>query len=217
MTDVTNNPLDDNSDLNLPSEIEVLRERCKLMGITYSNNAGVDALKKKIEDKQNGEVAQVLEPEAPAPVVAAANPLNMDNAAAPVKATEKVLSLRQHLLNEATKLVRLRITNMDPKKADLPGEIFTVANDYIGTIKKYVPFGEATDNGFHVPHCIYEMMKTREFLQIKSKTHPVTKQITVSSRWVREFGLEVLPPLSEKEIKELATAQAASGRLDDRD
>lgn len=57
------------------------------------------------------------------------------------------------------------------------------------------------------------MMKNRQFLQIKSKTHPVTKQVIVTQRWVREFGLEVLEPLTESEIATLAAAQTASGRL----
>lgn len=197
---------EDQNDVAEPTELDMLRERCKLMGITYSNNAGPDTLRKKIEDKMSAPTPEP-ETEAAAPV---ANPLSE----VPLAKQGKKMTLRQYLLAKATRLVRLRITNMDPKKADLPGEIFTVSNEYLGDIKKYVPFGEATDGGYHVPYCIYELLKTRQFLQIKTRTHPVTKQIETSTRYVREFALEVLPDLTPTQLKELAMEQNASGRLD---
>lgn len=197
-------------DLVMPSELDVLKDRARLMGVPFSNNISLETLRDRVAAKQSE-----LDAPAAAPAVensvakATANPL-VSKAEQP---DAKPMSLRNYLLGEATKLVRLRITNMDPKKADLPGEIFTVANEYIGTIKKYVPFGESTDNGYHVPHCIYEMLKTRQFLQIKTKTHPVTKQIETKTQWVREFSLEVLDPLTPAELAQLATTQAASGSL----
>ncbi len=191
------------------NELQILKQRADAMGITYSNNIGVDALRKKIDDKMEGR----NDGDTPAPTTPVANPLAGDTAASVSAEPVKKLTLGQYLRQDAMKLIRLRITNLDPKKADLPGEIFTVANEYIGTVRKYVPFGEATDEGFHVPNCIYEILKNREFLQIKSKTHPVTKQVIVTQRWVREFGLEVLDPLTPEEIATLAAAQTASGRL----
>lgn len=191
------------------TELQVLKQRADAMGITYSNNIGVESLKAKIQAKMDGTEGD----ESKTDNAGATSQVNALTGTIDAPAPAKQKSLRQILLEESMKLVRLRITNLDPKKADLPGEIFTVANEYIGTVRKYVPFGEATDEGFHVPNCIYEMMKSREFLQVKSKTHPVTKQVVVTQRWVREFGLEVLPPLTPEEIATLAAAQTASGRL----
>lgn len=196
------------------TELQMLKQRADIMGITYSNNIGVDALRAKIQAKMDGDntattVTETAQEDAATTKVNALT--GSSESSAPQKKKQK--SARQILMDDAMRLIRVRITNLDPKKADLPGEIFTVANDYIGTVRKYVPFGEATDEGYHIPHCIYEMMKSREFLQIKTKTHPVTKEITVSQRWVREFGLEVLPPLTQEELATLAAAQTASGRL----
>jgi hypothetical protein len=218
MSDTTPNPLDQQADdLEMPSELDMLKQRATMMGIVFSNNIGLDTLKKKIAEKMDETpdtpvapaplVPPVDEPEAPAPDAQA------DAPAAPVK----VLSLRQHLLSEATKLIRIRIACMDPKKQDLPGEFFTVANEYIGTVRKYVPFGEQTDGGYHVPACILEMLQAREFLHIRTVTHPVTKEITTKTRYVKEFNIEILPPLTPAELKALAADQSASGRLEDRD
>src|SRR5690606_33228500 len=125
-----------------------------------------------------------------------------------------VETLRQKLVRENMKLVRLRIVNMDPKKKDLPGEIITIANEYLGTVRKYVPFGEVTDNGYHVPYCIYKELKARKFLNIRTyKDRKNNNQVHVEQNWAPEFALEVLPPLTKDELARLATAQAASGSL----
>lgn len=223
MSENTQNPLNDqdqDDDLEQPTELQLLKQRADAMGITYSNNIGVEALKKKIADKMEGtseEKPVVVPTDAqPNPLVQKETQGN-SNEAAPEQAQPKMLTLRQHLKQEAEKLVRIRITCMDPKKADLPGEVFTVANEYIGTVRKYVPFGEATDNGYHVPYCIYEFLKAREFLQITSKPNPVTKQIDTRHRYVKEFAIEVLPPLSKEELADLAADQRATGRLDGED
>ena len=201
----------------IPTELSVLKDRARMMGITFSNNIGVDALRRKIEAKMEGEddntdehgeaVTQITQSTEPNPLTLGAASITDTPTMAPVKQ----LTLRQMLLKREMALVRLRITNLDPKKKDLPGEIFTVANEYIGTVKKYVPFGEKTDDGWHVPYCIYKMLKRRTFLQIQTKTDRQTGTPLVTSRYVREFALEVLPPLTEKELKSLAAAQQASG------
>lgn len=211
----TNPLVEPQDDLEMPSELDMLKQRATMMGIVFSNNIGLETLKKKIEDKMN-EVPETAE--APAALVApvvAPEVLEelLEQAAAPVK----VLSLRNYLLREATKLIRIRISCMDPKKQDLPGEFFTVANEYLGTVRKYVPFGEVTDGGYHVPACILEMLQTREFLHIRTVTHPVTKEISTKTRYVKEFAIEILPPLTAAELKNLAADQSASGRLEDRD
>lgn len=220
----TDNALDPST----PTELEMLKERAALMGITHSNNIGVDALRKKIEAKMDGkadatdeEGNDVVEPVVEAPVakapVAQANPLaglsakDVEELVEPEAPVAK-MTLQQYLQKTALKLVRIRISSMDPKKQDLPGEFFTVANQFIGNVKKYVPFGEQTDAGYHVPHCIYEFLKSREFLHIQTRT--VNGQIQTKTRYVKEFSIEVLPDLTRAEIAALAADQRATGRLE---
>lgn len=188
-------------------ELAVLKERAKLMGITFSNNIGVESLRKRIEDKLNGEEAGDEGDDGDENPIDEINPLGET----PV---QRKLTLREEILAKQMALVRVRITCMDPKKKDLPGEVFTVANEYIGTVRKYVPFGEETDDGYHVPYCIFRFLEERRFLNIRTVKDRRTGANRTESTWAKEFALEVLPQLTEIELAQLATAQAAAGSID---
>ena len=191
-----------------PSELDMLKSRAKLMGITFSNNIGLDALKTKIEEHK-----QASEAKTQTQATVQINEQQPEAQTENQKKKVKTLSLRAHLQKEKMKLVRLRITNLDPKKKDLPGEILTVGNEYLGTVRKFVPFGEATDNGYHVPYCLYELMRDRKFLSIKTRKGPKGQTI-VEQQMVREFALEILPPLTEAELARLSAAQLSAGGVE---
>lgn len=198
-------------DLPQVDELIMLKQRATLMGVKFSNNIGLDALKKKIEDHQSGEASAEAEAEVAAPAV---NPLAQagEDTAAADAPVAKPKTLRQMLMEEQMKLVRIRVQNLDPKKKDMPGEVFTVANEYIGTVRKYVPYGEATDGGYHVPFCIYQMLKDRKFLNIRTGKDR-RGQVKVEQGWAREFSIEVLEPLTTQELHTLAQAQIAAGSM----
>ena len=200
------------------SEIDVLKDRARMMNITFSNNIGADALRAKIQAKMDGTPEEPEEAEQPvaqetsqasASQTASLNPLVGDTADKPAKTG----NFRQDLMNDAMRLIRVRITNLDPKKRDLHGEIFTVANEYIGSVKKFVPYGEVTENGWHLPYCIYRQLEKRKFLDIRTRIDKRTGSQVISENWVNEFSLEVLPPLSQEELNTLATAQIAAGSV----
>lgn len=184
-------------------ELSILKQRATLMGLKFSNNIGLEALRKKVSDAQEGITEE--------PEVAQVNPLETETAA-PKEETRTEMARRIRL--EQTKLVRIRIQNLDPKKKELPGEIITVANDYMGTVRKFVPYGEQTDNGYHVPYCIYQFLKERKFLNIRV-TKGKNGRPNIQQGWVREFSIEVLPPLTQEELTNLAQAQIAAGSLND--
>lgn len=179
---------------NQPNEVQVdeltvLKKRADKLGITYSNNIGVETLRSKIN--------AVLE-----------NQKNEDKDLE----SDDPQKIRQAIYNKAMKLVRCQITNLDPKKKDIPGEIITVANPYIGTVRKYIPFGEATIEGYHIPYCIYEFLKNRKFLSIKTRKGS-NGQLVVETSWAPEFAITVLPQLTKEELKKLAAAQKAAGSI----
>ena len=216
-------PETENASIQQPSELDMLKKRAKMMGITFSNNIGLDALREKIKDAmENSEsAAQRRQQEQQASKDPSNNAVTQPDVSkgegGNVNAltggrTGKKLSLRQHLQQEKMKLVRVRITNLDPKKKDLPGEIITVANEFLGTVRKFVPFGEVTDNGYHIPQCLYDMLKERTFVSIKTRKGPKGEQI-VEHQNAREFSLEVLPPLTQEELAKLGAAQQAAGGL----
>ncbi|QHJ80079.1 MAG: hypothetical protein [Caudoviricetes sp.] len=188
------------NDIAMPSELEVLKQRATLMNIRFSNNISVEKLREKIE--------AAMPEEEPEVEVAEENPLG--ETPAPVKK----MTLGQKIRQEQLRLVRVRIQNLDPKKKDLPGEIITVANEYMGTVRKFVPFGEATDEGYHIPYCIYEFLKNRKFQNIRVLKGK-NGQPRIEQGWIREFSIEVLPQLTQEELDRLASAQIAAGSLND--
>ena len=187
-------------------ELALLKERAKQMGIPFSNNISLETLRKRISDKMEGKE----EPEV--------NPLTGDAeiaaiTSAPVKldAKQNALALRKMMQREQMKLVRVRITNMDPKKKDLPGEIWTVSNEYLGNVRKMIPYGEQTDDGFHIPYCLFRLLQSKRFLHIRTVKDRVTGVERQEKQWVKEFSLDVLPDLTKEELARLAAAQAAAG------
>ena len=187
-------------------ELTLLKERAKQMGIPFSNNISLETLRKRITDKMEGKE----EPEV--------NPLTGDveiaaitSAPKKLDATQNALALRQLMQREQMKLVRVRITNMDPKKKDLPGEIWTVSNEYLGNVRKMIPYGEQTDDGFHIPYCLFRLLQSKRFLHIRTVKDRVTGVERQEKQWVKEFSLDVLPDLTKEELARLAAAQAAAG------
>ena len=196
-------PEDQEGQEGLPTRKQLLMQKARTMGISFSNNISEEALAEKVNAKLAGEPA----PKDEAPTL---NPLAGDVAG---QAPTETLTLRQWLVREEMKLIRVRITNMDPKKKDLRGEIMTVANEYLGTVRKFVPFGEDTDEGYHVPKCLLTMMQERKFLQIREIKDRKTGVTRPETAWVREFAIEILDPLTPEELKQLATAQIAAGTV----
>lgn len=199
--------LSNTSEVNeLPNELDMLKARAKLMGISFSPNLkDPEILKEKIaaklaDDGSNDQKGPVS-PELTKVDIESDKPLTPDE-------------IRRKMLLENQKLIRVRITCMDPKKKDLPGELLAVGNDVMGVTRKFIPYGEVTDNGYHIPYILYKALVKRKFLDIK-----VTKnskgQEQVVQRWVKEFAIDVLPPLTTAELAKLAANQAAAGGVGD--
>lgn len=202
-TDTSGEPLD------LPDELTILKQRARMMGLTFSNNIGLESLRTKIAEAQAGEVPAAVDTG-----VAKLNPLEAAVAQVPVGTPVKAKTIRQLVTEENMRLVRLRIVNLDPKKKDLPGEFFTVANEYLGTVTKFIPYGEATDGGYHVPYCLYKLLRDKKFLSIRTRNdRSNSNQIKVEQRWAAEFSLDILDPLTPDELQKLATAQTAAGNI----
>jgi hypothetical protein len=189
------------SQVSVATELDLLKARADQMGITYKGNIGVDALKAKIENRLNGENTVNDE----------ANEGGASEKSPPKSKAEQMQEIRESLIKDQMALVRVRVANLNPSKNDLHGEIITVANRFIGTVSKFIPFGEQTQNGYHIPKCIYEDLKARKFQQIRTKR--VKGQLIPDNRILPEYSVEVLPPLTPEELKELGDRQSAATRL----
>jgi hypothetical protein len=188
-------------------EKTLLLKRARMMGLNPSGNAKPETIAAMIEAK----MAESAGETAPAPVVAAA-PATVTAPPAEEEPAlkEKTMSLRDYM-KQQMRLVRVRIANNDPKKNNLMGEVFTVSNKYLGTVKQFVPYGEATEDGWHLPYVLFKMLDRRKYLQIR-----VVKKNgreTTEQKWVKEFSFERLPDLTPAELAKLAQAQLAAGSL----
>ena len=198
--------LNPNADEQAVDELTLLKERAKVMGIPFSNNISLETLRKRVADKMEGK------DEAPEVNALTGDPeIAQAMAAKPLDPKANAVALRKLMYAKQMRQVRVRITNMDPKKKDLPGEIWTVANEYLGTVRKFVPYGEQTDDGFHIPYCLYRLLDSKRFLHIRDVKDRTTGIVRQDKVWAKEFSLDVLPTLTQGELDRLAAAQAAAG------
>ena len=198
--------LNPNADGQAVDELTLLKERAKVMGVPFSNNISLETLRKRVADKMEGK------DEAPEVNALTGDPeIAHAMAAKPLDQKANEVALRKLLYAKHMRQVRVRITNMDPKKKDLPGEIWTVANEYLGTVRKFVPYGEQSDDGFHIPYCLYRLLDSKRFLHIRDVKDRTTGIVRQDKVWAKEFSLDVLPALTQAELDRLAAAQAAAG------
>lgn len=112
---------------------------------------------------------------------------------------------------KAEKLIRCIITNRNPLKQSWEGEIIAVSNDLIGMQRKFVPF--SLEEGYHLPQIIVDTLKDKEctvFVNSKTKNGEKVK----IGKLIKEYAIEILPPLTAKELEELGRQQAARGSID---
>lgn len=198
--------LNPNADEQAVDELTLLKERAKVMGIPFSNNISLETLRKRVADKMEEK------DEAPEVNALTGDPeIAQAMVAKPLNQQANAIALRKLVYAEQMRQVRVRITNMDPKKKDLPGEIWTVANEYLGTVRKFVPYGEQTDDGYHIPYCLYRLLDSKRFLHIRDVKDRTTGIVRQDKVWAKEFSLDVLPTLTQAELDRLAAAQAAAG------
>jgi hypothetical protein len=188
-------------DTLMSTELDLLKAQAAQMGISYKGNIGVDSLKARIKAKLEGtDTAEEPEEAEDAPQ------------AKPLTKAQVEQATREKQNKEELKLIRVRIACLNPAKAQLQGEIITVANKYVGTVRKFIPFGEASDAGYHVPAILLRELKARQFNSVKT-TKGDKGQIVVNQRLVPEFAIEELEPLTQEELDKLAATQMAAAGL----
>jgi hypothetical protein len=78
-------------------------------------------------------------------------------------------------------------------------------------VTKFVPFN--VEEGWHVPRIIYTQLAERQ-CQIFTTTTDSRGNKTRKGKLIREFAIEVLPPLTPEELRELAQRQAMAKAID---
>jgi hypothetical protein len=167
-------------------ELETLKARAKQLGITFHPSISLEKLRDKVTAAIEGSEPEEEKPVAQAPV-------------------ETEGQMRSRLKREALRLVRIRVTCMNPFKSEWDGELLTVGNSLIGTVTKFVPFN--AEDGWHVPQIMLEMLQQRQCQTFVTTKNALGQKVR-QGKLIKEFAIEILPDLTERELKELAQRQA---------
>lgn len=180
--DLMLNETSDNDTDTSKAELESLKKKADLIGVKYSPNIGLDTLRERVREKLSESQETTTE----------SSDSSMSKG-----------SLRNTLRKEARKLVRIRVTCRNPHKKEWEGEIFTVANSMIGTVKRFIPFGVE----WHVESILYNLLKQKQYQKFYWEKHPKTGQRVRKGKLEQEFDITVLPALTKKELEELKAKQ----------
>lgn len=179
-----------NEDLEVtPSELETLQQRLTQMGVKFHHKSSVEKLRALLAKTLSGDAEEeASEAEA------------LSEAQRRVKARE-----------EAMALVRVNVHCKDPNKKDWEGDIFTVSNAVVGTVKKYIKYD--TENGYHLPKIMVDMLRDKQLQLFRSVKQP-NGMTTRESYLTTAYTIEVLPPLTPEELAALSADQRARNAID---
>lgn len=174
------------------SELDLLKMRANQLGIKFHHKIGAVKLSKMIDAELNP---------------------NIDTSATntPIASQQSNKNaLRVEQAKKANKLVRIRVANMNPLKKEWVGEVYTVSNSVVGTMRKYVPFNN--DAGWHVPQMILNAMQEKEcqvFHTVKTNRGDIRR-----GKMVKELNIEIMAPLTIPELRALADQQALNHSIE---
>lgn len=183
-----------NHDDDLPQQDEraSLEARARILNINFHTNISTDKLRERVNAAIQGNG-----PEA--------------ESDRPVKGESDAVR-RSRLKKEASKLVRVRIHCNDPAKKEWPGEYITVGNNAVGTYRKYIPYNQ--DEPTHIYQIMFNALREKRvqvFATKKGKNGiPIREAKSIAA-----YTIEVLPPLTQEELTELARSQVARNALSD--
>jgi len=181
-----------------PTEREELEARANQLGIKFHPNIGDDKLREKVNAAISGEGTSEGDDVSEDTID---NGGQYSDDKAPDNESETARRKRKQL--EASELVRVQVTNMNPNKKEWDGEMIAAGNRVVGTFKKYVPYNVP----WHVPRVIYNVLRDRQCQVFVTERDDRGRQVR-RGKQIQEFNVTVLPPLSKEELQELAQRQA---------
>jgi hypothetical protein len=180
-------------------ELSALKARADLLGISYHPSIGLEKLREKVNAKIQGQAApEAAVAEQTAGVAPTVRPPTADELA------------KAHY-DAAMKLIRVRLQCMNPNKKEWEGEIFSVSNRVIGTVRKYIPFN--ADDGWHIPQIMLDMLDARQCQSFYTVTGARGEKVR-KGKLIKEFAIEILPQLTKEELADLARRQAMAQSVD---
>jgi hypothetical protein len=196
-------------------ELTVLKDQAARLGITYHPAIGLDKLRDKVNLAVRAGKSESFVEDDYDDVPLLTEPVHTDTSGTAIEdiiagylereaAALTPAQKRNQAIKDANKLVRIRINCMNPAKRDWSGEMLSVSNSVVGTYKKFVPFSNA--EGWHVPHIIVQALQEKMCQIFVNGTNAQGVKIK-RAQLIKEFSIEIMDPLTDLELKELAQRQ----------
>lgn len=182
------------TDISEEDVLADLKQRATTLGVSFHPSIGLEKLREKVTAAMEAQASAEDEP-----ISSESNE--------PAKSVSAVSD--KEAADNARKLIRVRVTCMDPSKKEYDGEILTAGNSLIGTIKKYIPYGVE----WHVPQILLNQLRDRKYQTFYNEKddHGRTHR---RGKLINAYAIETLPPLTKQELKELEQRQAmAAGKV----
>jgi len=177
---------------------EELRAELKAKGVELHHKTGTQKLKETLASVLDGTYTSPDE--------------NPDVQESSVKRlTEKEHESKLTKTQKAMRLRRIVVVPNDNLMSTYPGLIFTVGSSSINKgrmIKKYVPFNN--EDGWHVPQVIVDQIENAEMQKFKTVKMPNGEK-QLQPYIAKKFNVQILDPLTKKEMEALAAAQLSRG------
>lgn len=178
--------------LNEVTELAKLKVEAESLGVSFHPNIGLETLQARIDEAKEA----------------------LALADAPVPQEETSAQKRSRKAKAARALVRVLINCNDPAKREWPGEVITVSNSVIGSIKRYIPYN--SDAPTHIERALLNTLlekRVQSFSQKPGKNGiPQPKARTIPA-----YSITIMPALTEAEVEALAKSQAMRGVLNNDD
>ena len=171
-------------------DLEEIRARAKELGVQYHPAQKAETIQQNI-DKFLSEQETV-------------------EAAAPKPKEETPEQVEARLLKEATALIPITVTSMDPADTETTGALVSVGNRKLGQITKAIPFGYK----WYMPKILVQHMESQMFC--RSSMVPTGVPGTperLNTQWLKKYAIQYHPMPTPEELAELAKAQAMGNEL----
>jgi hypothetical protein len=171
-------------------DLEEIRAKAKELGIKYHPAQKAETIQQNIDEFLSGQ-----------DVIAAA---------APKPKEETPAQVEERLLKEATALIPVTVTSMDPADAETTGVLVSVGNRKLGQITKAIPFGYK----WYMPKILVQHMEAQMFC--RSSMVPTGVPGTperLNTQWLKKYAIMYHPMPTPEDLAELAKAQALGNEL----
>ena len=168
-------------------DLEAVREKATELGVKWHPAMKAATVQQKIDE--------FLEVNAPTYI-------------APSVLHETPAQTQARKLREATALIPITVTSMDPADASITAVTVSVGNRKIGQITKVIPFGFK----WYMPALLVKEMEQKMFVRNSMIPLPGGTE-RLNSQWIKKYAIQYHPMPTPQELRDLAKLQLQGNEL----